>query len=111
MSSTEAEYVDDAGCCANIFWMKSELSNYHIQYKMVSIFCDNTSEIAISNNPVLHYRTKHMISDIISSRAMSSKKALGKRLDMSMAYHPQTDRQSERTIQTLEEHVEIIDRE
>nr|GEY86702.1 putative reverse transcriptase domain-containing protein [Tanacetum cinerariifolium] len=29
-------------------------------------------------------------------------KALGTRLDMSMAYHPETDGQSERTIQTLE---------
>ncbi|GJY93295.1 putative reverse transcriptase domain-containing protein [Tanacetum coccineum] len=32
----------------------------------------------------------------------SMQKALGTRLDMSMAYHPQTDCQSERTIQTLE---------
>ncbi|GJU59180.1 putative reverse transcriptase domain-containing protein [Tanacetum coccineum] len=30
-------------------------------------------------------------------------KALGTRLDMSMAYHPETDGQSERTIQTLKE--------
>ncbi|GJV00240.1 putative reverse transcriptase domain-containing protein [Tanacetum coccineum] len=30
-------------------------------------------------------------------------KALGTRLDMSMAYHPQTDGQSQRTIQTLED--------
>ncbi|GKA22969.1 putative reverse transcriptase domain-containing protein [Tanacetum coccineum] len=30
-------------------------------------------------------------------------KALGTRLDMSTTYHPQTDRQSERTIQTLED--------
>ncbi|GJQ90062.1 putative reverse transcriptase domain-containing protein [Tanacetum coccineum] len=30
-------------------------------------------------------------------------KAVGTRLDMSTAYHPQTDRQSERTIQTLED--------
>ncbi|GJY73195.1 putative reverse transcriptase domain-containing protein [Tanacetum coccineum] len=30
-------------------------------------------------------------------------KALGTRLDMSTAYHPQNDRQSERTIQTLED--------
>ena len=29
--------------------------------------------------------------------------ALGTRLDLSMAYHPQTDGQSERTIQTLED--------
>ncbi|GKD06743.1 putative reverse transcriptase domain-containing protein, partial [Tanacetum coccineum] len=33
----------------------------------------------------------------------SLQKALGTSLDMSNAYHPQTDRQSERTIQTLED--------
>nr|GEU54679.1 hypothetical protein [Tanacetum cinerariifolium] len=33
----------------------------------------------------------------------SMQEALGTRLDMSMAYHPQTDNQSERTIQTLED--------
>ncbi|GJR44839.1 putative reverse transcriptase domain-containing protein [Tanacetum coccineum] len=33
----------------------------------------------------------------------SLQKALGTRLDMSMAYHPQTDGQSEHTIQTLED--------
>ncbi|GKC78474.1 putative reverse transcriptase domain-containing protein [Tanacetum coccineum] len=33
----------------------------------------------------------------------SMQEALGTRLDMSMAYHPQTDSQSERTIQTLED--------
>ncbi|GJU71498.1 putative reverse transcriptase domain-containing protein [Tanacetum coccineum] len=38
-------------------------------------------------------------------------KSLGTRLDMSTAYHPQTDRQSERTIQILEDmlHACIID--
>ncbi|GKC44789.1 putative reverse transcriptase domain-containing protein [Tanacetum coccineum] len=34
-------------------------------------------------------------------------KALGTRLDMSTAYHPQTDRQSERTIQTLEDMLRV----
>ncbi|GJR47577.1 putative reverse transcriptase domain-containing protein [Tanacetum coccineum] len=33
----------------------------------------------------------------------SLQKALGTNLDMSIAYHPQTDRQSERTIQTLKD--------
>ncbi|GJV99368.1 hypothetical protein Tco_1554620 [Tanacetum coccineum] len=63
MSSAEAEYVVAVGCCASILWMKSQLSNYDIHYKMVPIFCDNTSAIAISNNPVLHSRTKYI--DII----------------------------------------------
>ncbi|GKC45008.1 retrovirus-related pol polyprotein from transposon TNT 1-94 [Tanacetum coccineum] len=60
MSSAEAEYVSVAGCCANILWMKSQLTDYDIIYEKVPIFCDNTSAIAISNNPVLHSRTKHI---------------------------------------------------
>ncbi|GJX83468.1 hypothetical protein Tco_0332949 [Tanacetum coccineum] len=60
MSSAEAEYVAVAGCCASILWIKSQLSDYDIHYKMLPIFCDNTSAIAISNNPVLHSRTKHI---------------------------------------------------
>ncbi|GJT97147.1 retrovirus-related pol polyprotein from transposon TNT 1-94 [Tanacetum coccineum] len=47
------------GCCANILWMKSQLTDYDIIYEKVPIFCDNTSAIAISNNPILHSRTKH----------------------------------------------------
>ncbi|GKB59697.1 hypothetical protein Tco_0915883 [Tanacetum coccineum] len=60
MSSVKAEIVAATGCCANILWMKSQLSDYDIHYKMVPIFCDNTSAIVISNNPVLHSRTKHI---------------------------------------------------
>nr|GEU53826.1 hypothetical protein [Tanacetum cinerariifolium] len=37
----------------------------------------------------------------------SMQEALGTRLDMSMAYHPQTDGQSERTIQTLEDMLRV----
>ncbi|GKE29398.1 retrovirus-related pol polyprotein from transposon TNT 1-94 [Tanacetum coccineum] len=48
-----------ARCCANILWMKSQLSDNDIIYEKVPIFCDNTSAIAISNNLVLHSRTKH----------------------------------------------------
>nr|GEV93278.1 retrovirus-related Pol polyprotein from transposon TNT 1-94 [Tanacetum cinerariifolium] len=56
----KAEYVAVAGCCTSILRMKSQLSDYDIHYKMVPIFCDNTSAIAISNNPILHSRTKHI---------------------------------------------------
>ncbi|GJX61358.1 hypothetical protein Tco_0294258 [Tanacetum coccineum] len=60
MSSSKAEYVAADGCCANILWMKSQLIDYDIIYENVPIFCDNISAIAISNNPVLHSRTKHI---------------------------------------------------
>nr|GEZ32988.1 copia protein [Tanacetum cinerariifolium] len=60
ISSAKAEYIATDRCCASILWMKSQLSDYDIHYKMVPIFCDNTSAIAISNNSVLHLRTKHI---------------------------------------------------
>ncbi|GJV28751.1 retrovirus-related pol polyprotein from transposon TNT 1-94 [Tanacetum coccineum] len=56
--STSSAYV--GRCCANILWMKSQLTNYDIIYEKVPIFYDNTSAIAISNNPVQHSRTKHI---------------------------------------------------
>ncbi|GKB28417.1 retrovirus-related pol polyprotein from transposon TNT 1-94 [Tanacetum coccineum] len=60
VAMSSAEYVAATGCCANILWMKSQLTDYDIIYEKVPIFCDNTSAIAISNHPVLHSRTKHI---------------------------------------------------
>nr|GEU65190.1 retrovirus-related Pol polyprotein from transposon TNT 1-94 [Tanacetum cinerariifolium] len=37
MSSAEAEYVAAAGCCANILWIKSQLTSYDIIYEKVEI--------------------------------------------------------------------------
>ncbi|GJR60040.1 retrovirus-related pol polyprotein from transposon TNT 1-94 [Tanacetum coccineum] len=48
------------GCCANILWMRSQLTDCDIIYEKVPIFCDNTGDITIFNNPVLHSRTKHI---------------------------------------------------
>ncbi|GKB49973.1 hypothetical protein Tco_0900726 [Tanacetum coccineum] len=60
MSSAEAEYVAAARCRAQVLWIKSQLADYDVLYDKVPIFCDNTSAIAISNNPVLNSRTKHI---------------------------------------------------
>ncbi|GKD17971.1 retrovirus-related pol polyprotein from transposon TNT 1-94 [Tanacetum coccineum] len=56
----KAEYVAAAGCCAQVLWIKSWLADYDVLYDKVPIFCDNTSVIAILNNPVFHFRTKHI---------------------------------------------------
>ncbi|GJZ75382.1 hypothetical protein Tco_0639847, partial [Tanacetum coccineum] len=60
MSSAEAKNVAAAGCCAQVLWIKSQLADYDVLYDKVPIFCDNTSAISISNNLVLHSKTKHI---------------------------------------------------
>nr|GEU70918.1 hypothetical protein [Tanacetum cinerariifolium] len=60
MSLGEAEYVAAAECCAQVLWIKSQLADCDVLYDKVPIFCDNISAIAISNNLVLHTRTKHI---------------------------------------------------
>ncbi|GKD08560.1 hypothetical protein Tco_1188245 [Tanacetum coccineum] len=44
MSSAEANNVATTGCCANILWIKSQLTDYDIIYEKIPIFYDNTSE-------------------------------------------------------------------
>ncbi|GKC44513.1 retrovirus-related pol polyprotein from transposon TNT 1-94 [Tanacetum coccineum] len=60
MSSAKAEYVAATGCCTRILWIKIQLADYDVLYDKVPIFCNNTSAISISNNLVLHSRTKHI---------------------------------------------------
>ena len=59
-STAEAEYIADGSCCAQILWMKNQLQDYGLALTNIPILCDNTSDIAIANNPVQHTRTKHI---------------------------------------------------
>ncbi|KAL2985342.1 hypothetical protein AAZX31_12G146200 [Glycine max] len=60
LSTTEAEYISAGSYCAQILWMKQQLSNYGILLDHIPIRCDNTSFINLSKNPVQHSRTKHI---------------------------------------------------
>ena len=40
--------------------MKNQLAEYGLELKRIPIFCDSTSAIAITNNPILHSTTKHI---------------------------------------------------
>ncbi|KAL8098520.1 hypothetical protein AgCh_031337 [Apium graveolens] len=58
--AAEAEYIAAGSCFAQILWMKNQLLDYGLQVNKIPIFCDNTSAIAITENPVQHSRTKHI---------------------------------------------------
>nr|GEY80075.1 hypothetical protein [Tanacetum cinerariifolium] len=57
---TESEYVAVSGCCAQVLWMRAQLTDYGFFYDKVLIYCDSKSAIAILCNPVRHTRTKHI---------------------------------------------------
>nr|GEV79748.1 transposon Ty3-I Gag-Pol polyprotein [Tanacetum cinerariifolium] len=60
ISSTEAEYIALSGCCAQILWMRSQLTNYGLGFNKIPMYRDNKSAIALCFNNVQHSRLKHI---------------------------------------------------
>ncbi|GJZ22354.1 copia protein [Tanacetum coccineum] len=57
ISSTEAEYIALSGCCAQVLWMRSQLTDYGLGFNKISMYCDNKSAIALCCNNVQHSRS------------------------------------------------------
>ncbi|GKB13116.1 retrovirus-related pol polyprotein from transposon TNT 1-94 [Tanacetum coccineum] len=58
--STEAEYITLSGCCAQILWMRSQLTDYGFQFNKIPLYCDNKNAISLCCNNVQHLRAKHI---------------------------------------------------
>ncbi|GJV88183.1 retrovirus-related pol polyprotein from transposon TNT 1-94 [Tanacetum coccineum] len=52
ISSTEAEYIALSGCCSQILWMRSQLTDYGFQFNKIPLYCNNKSAIALCCNNV-----------------------------------------------------------
>nr|GEZ66227.1 copia protein [Tanacetum cinerariifolium] len=60
LSTVEAKYVSLSACCAQVLWMRTQLTNYGFHFNKIPIYCDSKLAIPISCNPVQHSRTKHI---------------------------------------------------
>ncbi|XP_057864630.1 secreted RxLR effector protein 161-like [Cryptomeria japonica] len=61
LSTVESETIAATACCTQMLWMSYQLVDLAIKIsKPMSIFCDNTSAIQISKNPMMHSHTKHI---------------------------------------------------
>nr|GEW60245.1 hypothetical protein [Tanacetum cinerariifolium] len=60
ISTTEAEYIAMSGCCAQILWMRSQLTDYGFVFNKIPMYCDNRSAIALCCNNVQHSKSKHI---------------------------------------------------
>ncbi|GKB10601.1 hypothetical protein Tco_0844524 [Tanacetum coccineum] len=60
ISSIEAKYIALSGCCAQILWIRSQLTDYGFQFNKIPLYYDNKSAIALHCNNVQHSRAKHI---------------------------------------------------
>ncbi|XP_075079784.1 uncharacterized protein LOC142165038 [Nicotiana tabacum] len=60
LSTTKAEYVAAASCCAQLLWIKQQLEDFCVYIDCVPLLCDNTNALNMAKNPVQHKRTKHV---------------------------------------------------
>nr|GEW42233.1 integrase, catalytic region, zinc finger, CCHC-type, peptidase aspartic, catalytic [Tanacetum cinerariifolium] len=57
-STSGAEYVSLSACCAQVLWMRTQLTDYGFHFDKIPMYYDSKAAIAISCNPVQHSRTK-----------------------------------------------------
>ncbi|GJU46152.1 retrovirus-related pol polyprotein from transposon TNT 1-94 [Tanacetum coccineum] len=60
ISNTESEYIALSGYCAQVLWMRSQLTDYGLGFNKIPMYCDNKSAIALCCNNVQHSRSKHI---------------------------------------------------
>ena len=76
LSTAEAKYIATGSCCSQLFWMKKVLTDYGISQDTMVVYCDNSSAIDISKNPVQHSKTSHIeiryhfIRDLVERKIM-----------------------------------------
>nr|GFA73479.1 hypothetical protein [Tanacetum cinerariifolium] len=58
LSTAKSEYVSLSACCAQVLWMRTQLTDYGYHFDKIPIYYDSKSAIAISCNPVQHSRMK-----------------------------------------------------
>nr|GEV86624.1 hypothetical protein [Tanacetum cinerariifolium] len=60
LSTAKSKYVSLSACCAQVLWMRTQLTDYGYHFNKIPIYCDSKSAIAISCNPVQHSRMKRV---------------------------------------------------
>nr|GEY52249.1 hypothetical protein [Tanacetum cinerariifolium]GFA09744.1 hypothetical protein [Tanacetum cinerariifolium] len=60
ISSMKAKYIALSGCCAQVLWMRSQLTDYGIGFNKTLMYCDNKSAIALCCNNVQNSRSRHI---------------------------------------------------
>jgi hypothetical protein len=61
LSTTEAKYIAACSASCEAVWIRKLLTGlFDLEMDAIVIFCDNQSCIKMIENPVFHYKTKHI---------------------------------------------------
>ncbi|GJR35963.1 hypothetical protein Tco_1211647 [Tanacetum coccineum] len=60
ISSMEAEYIALFGCCAQVLWMRSQLTDYALRFNKIPMYYDNKSAISLCCKNVQNSQSKHI---------------------------------------------------
>ena len=94
LSTVETEYIATGSCCSQLLWMKKILTDYGISQDTMVVYCDNSSVIDISKNPVQHSKTKHIeiryyfIRDLVERKIMCLEYILTERQNVNIFTKP-----------------------
>ncbi|GJZ14005.1 retrovirus-related pol polyprotein from transposon TNT 1-94 [Tanacetum coccineum] len=59
ISTIEAGYIAMSGCCAQILWMRSQLTDYDFVFNKIPLYCDNEVPMALCCYNVQHSDPGH----------------------------------------------------
>ncbi|GJY39235.1 retrovirus-related pol polyprotein from transposon TNT 1-94 [Tanacetum coccineum] len=83
MSSAEAEYVSLSACCAQVLWLRTQLTNYGFHFDKIPMYCDSNAAIAISCNTGPAFSYQGTSSDLFTKALLEDRfKYLVRRLGM-----------------------------
>jgi hypothetical protein len=61
LSTTKAEFIVAASYACQAVWLRKMLKTLnHASTRTTMIYCDNSSTIKLSRNPIMHGRSKHI---------------------------------------------------
>jgi len=60
LSTAEAEYIAAGHACVQSIWLKHQLMDYGVKMEKVPLYCDNTSAINLTKNPIQHSKIKYI---------------------------------------------------
>ncbi|GJT73579.1 hypothetical protein Tco_1032865 [Tanacetum coccineum] len=66
ISSTEAKYIALSGCCAQVLWMRSQLTDYGLGFNKIPIFHFIKEQVENEVVELYFFNTEYQLADIFT---------------------------------------------